>query len=268
MNETATIEIAGVAMGVSADSIFAEAVRERYSSFLTRRGPDFSITVSVDGSIDSIISPLKVKRESGSRYSLDGALRGAVDIAAGRAEIVLPPDIFALDGFLRLMLGTLFLRRGGFLLHAAGVEWRGGAVVFFGESESGKTTLAGLCEGAPVLSDEVVAVATRDGDVSAHSTPFHGKWRGGEFVPPSPVCAFVSPRKGDRLLLERIAPPVAAKEILRQVIFHPAFNGSAADALENVARAASEIPCFALTFSLQDDLSEVMDELVAVPSLA
>ncbi len=67
-------------------------------------------------------------------------------------------------------------RRGGLLLHAAGIDFRGEGLVFTGPSGAGKSTLSGLFteRGALILNDERVIVLDPAGAPVVHGTPWCG----------------------------------------------------------------------------------------------
>ncbi|MBI5015013.1 MAG: hypothetical protein HZB55_05915 [Deltaproteobacteria bacterium] len=70
--------------------------------------------------------------------------------------------------------------RGGVLLHASAVLWRGRALLFLGPSGSGKTTLSLLwkkARGVTVLSDDRVALRVKGDEIWASGTPWHGTGR-------------------------------------------------------------------------------------------
>lgn len=67
-------------------------------------------------------------------------------------------------------------RRGGLLLHAAGVDFRGDGLVFTGPSGAGKSTLSGLFteRGALILNDERIVVRDVAAAPVVHGTPWCG----------------------------------------------------------------------------------------------
>jgi hypothetical protein len=94
-----------------------------------------------------------------------------------RAEVS-TADALSLHLALQNALYLLSPHHGGILLHAAGVEISGEAVVISGEKDAGKST---TCRNAPagvrVMGDEGILVtrsgADGQGGWSAHATPFH-----------------------------------------------------------------------------------------------
>lgn len=91
------------------------------------------------------------------------------------------------ENLLRLMTAHALLARGGALLHAAGIASGGDALVFFGPSGAGKTTLSRLARdsGREVLGDDLVALVPDHAGVRVAPVPF-----GGDFpaVAPGPAA--------------------------------------------------------------------------------
>ena len=77
----------------------------------------------------------------------------------------------------QLLFLPCLAERDGILVHACGAVIRGAAWVFAGHSGDGKTTLGRMLasEGAPLLSDERVALRKEGGRWMAHGTPWPGE---------------------------------------------------------------------------------------------
>ncbi len=167
------------------------------------------------------------------------------------------------SSLLRLLCAVFLLPRGGFLLHASGVVHRGRAWVFCGPSESGKTTIARLAGGRPVLSDETVAVAPRSRGYAAFATPFFGeggpamgqanteaRLRGLCFLHKAP--GFSHRRLTAREAVERAFPQVYLPKGERPVVSR---------LLGGLAEFASAVPCYDLCFPPRPELWEYLDGL-------
>src|SRR5205823_4169108 len=118
--------------------------------------------------------PLQITRD-GSRIAIAGFwLRGEVDLARGdaRARFAEKDAAGSVENFLRVAPAHLLLPRRGFLLHACAAVDGDGAVVAFGPSGAGKTTLASLAGDRPVISDDLVALAFVDDELRAIPAPF------------------------------------------------------------------------------------------------
>jgi hypothetical protein len=160
-----------------------EALERRYKPFLAdgramvtfavrtdglpapRRNPDGAPVVEVSGSAGRWI----VRR-------LDNPLEAEFDLRRRTGTLKVSANEFSFDSFLRILYSILLASRRGILLHSAGLSRRGRGYVFFGPSESGKTTVVRLSAGLPVLSDELVVLRRRREGWSAYGTPFWGEF--------------------------------------------------------------------------------------------
>lgn len=139
----------------------ASQARRRYRAFLGRRRARLRIALALrpagrPGRLgdpvvrEGLAGRLRVAR--GEDFSVDLAPAGA---GAGWARA----DVYSLDNLLRVAVAASLLRRGGLLLHAAGIQVGRRAWVFPGRSGRGKSTLSALAGRGRVLSDELTAVA-------------------------------------------------------------------------------------------------------------
>ena len=111
-------------------------------------------------------------------------LKGWFDPAAGRGEATCcTHDQGAAENFLRVAVARLLLPQGGFLLHACAVVSHGEAIVGFGPSGAGKTTLASMAGPRSVISDDLV-VLRRDAHRRLVAVPTLFR-DGGAPIPPS-----------------------------------------------------------------------------------
>ncbi len=153
---------------------------------------------------------------------------------------------------LRGILVTALDRRGGALLHGAGVVVDGLAVLCVAPSEGGKTTLCGKVAGrAPVLSDETVALRLDGPGPQLAGTPF---WSGERLPTTSelfPLAAICFLRKGPAKLAS-ITRAKALGELLLE--WHlPERPDAAADALARANALVSTVPLFTLHSTLEGD---------------
>lgn len=108
-----------------------------------------------------------------------GDFSAALDLRSGTGELSAAPSEQCLDAFLRSLLSSLLPRRGGFMLHSAGIVKRGKAYLFLGKSGAGKSTLSKLAAGAglEVISDEVNLLRLEGGRYKVYGSPFWGEMR-------------------------------------------------------------------------------------------
>lgn len=201
--------------------------------------------------------------DTGGRYVIDttvvpGADRRRVavldrDLAAGEVYVedagggqVRPanPVHYPLDQWI---VSAILCRRGGLLLHAAGVVDHDQALVFAGGSGAGKTTMAGLWAGAGarVLSDDRVALRPGPEGFRAAGTPWRS--RDGRTSPTEAPLAAV--------FLLRHAPvndAAPARNPAVRLLPHAVYPfweaGRPAEALATLSALLETTPCLDLGF--------------------
>ncbi len=149
-----------------------------------------------------------------ARLELAPAWRGGLWVAQADGQLITDGT---LENVLRVLVAYRLLAQGGLLLHSAGVVRHGQALVFFGQSGAGKSTISrlSLSTGHTVLSDDMNALVWRDdrfwveklpfaGDLGQNATdagcyPLHGLYR--LIQAPTPALRGLTPAQaGARLL--------------------------------------------------------------------
>lgn len=106
------------------------------------------------------------------------AAAATADLSRGGVLLSDPEDTVhaavCIENYLLRIFAGLALRAGGFFLHSCGIENGGEAYVFFGYSGMGKSAVATLTPGLPVLSDDMIYIVPKEGRFMAASTPFWG----------------------------------------------------------------------------------------------
>jgi hypothetical protein len=126
-----------------------------------------------------------------------------------------------LRAMLRTAVVAMLPLHGGLPLHAAGLVAGERALVLFGESGAGKSTIASITR-LPVLSDEIVAVILEDGRPVARSTGFGDEvYTGGAPGTALPVAAFVQLAKGDRFAATPLSQAEATRALLKVILSPP-----------------------------------------------
>ena len=192
--------------------------------------------------------PLLLERDGGRLRVTSVHLHGWIDLDSGSGEAVsCTHDEGAAENFLRVAVARLLLPEGGFLLHACAVVSRGEAVVGFGSSGAGKTTLSSLAGPRPVLSDDLV-VLRRDAQGTLRAVPTIFRDGG---APPA--------REGYRVrrllrlgqgpfALEPLTRTEGARELLAAMPYLIDDPETAAGALTLADAAAASPGCARLTF--------------------
>ena len=165
----------------------------------------------------------------------------------------------SLENFFRVVYATLALRRGGFLLHSAGVARGDGAHLFFGPSGSGKTTTCRLSGGHRVISDDVILVLT-GGEPRAVSIPFRGHLAELPAEQDSfRIVGFYRLVQDSKVRIEPLEMARAAGELIGSLPFvtERAENGPAV--LEAIGRALEKVPAYRLHFRKDPSFWDVID---------
>jgi hypothetical protein len=154
------LEIAGAACRLDCeDPAFAAVLAGRYADFPAANEPELSLRVSVTPppGVEAVASwsgpYARVEAHDRSLTIAGPGFHGAFDEATSEGFIAQPADPAPLETLLSAIYAGRLLARGGFLLHAATIVGKAGALVFFGPSGSGKTTAADLV-GEGVLTDD------------------------------------------------------------------------------------------------------------------
>jgi hypothetical protein len=169
-----------------------------------------------------------------------------------------------IENFLRVFTAHQALRRGGVVLHSAGLVVDGRAFLFAGRSGAGKTTLTrkGHAAGAGVLSDDINLVLPAAGGYQAHAVPFTGEF-GRTLAHPGgraayPVAGLVLLDRGERL---GVAPIGASTAIARLLVACPFVNMEAATSaplFDALTGLVARLPVIALRCRREDGFATIM----------
>ncbi|MEW6617703.1 MAG: hypothetical protein AB1333_04810, partial [Patescibacteria group bacterium] len=101
---------------------------------------------------------------------------GHIKIKNKVVQVLLKPNIYTFDSFLRVVSSCFAVSEFSFYLHSTGIIHNEKVYLFSGKSGSGKSTIAGKFPVNDILSDELVLVkCLPDSNISAYSTPFWGE---------------------------------------------------------------------------------------------
>ena len=144
------------------------------------------------------------------------------------------------------------------LVHACGVLRRGRALVLAGPSDSGKTTIAGLCgeKDGRVINDEMVLLSRpgMDGGISVQAVPIIGGFPPGINIT-VPLSCILLLKKGSRTRVTPVTPVDAYLRFIRQIVT-PTYLGQreGRTAASMVADFSQEttgaVPVYELEFTL------------------
>jgi hypothetical protein len=202
-----------------------------------------------------------------ARLDLAGAARMTLWTAAPLAEL---PGL--VENALRVLAAYVLASQGGLLLHSAGVGARHGALVFFGPSGAGKTTVArhALAAGRRVLSDDLNAIVVGAAGSSVEQVPFAGDLGGGHAATLSPASlplrALCRLRQGSGVAATRITPAHALAGLLAASPFLNADRFRAAQLERHLLALAKRVPVLELTFARDSPftgIEEVVEAMLA-----
>jgi hypothetical protein len=128
------------------------------------------------------------------------------------------------------------------LLHAAAIAAPDGARVFFGPSESGKTTVSRLV-GEGVISDEYAALRRTGDGWRVSGVP----WRGARLE--GPLAGLFRLRKAEATAFSRLAPVRALRELAGSALFSRADAAEVRHFLEVAGALVAETDCWEMRFT-------------------
>jgi hypothetical protein len=176
-------------------------------------------------------------------------------IRRGKLVIVSEADEYgflgSIENYLRVAYSWLCIERNGFLLHACGIIRKGKAYVFFGPSESGKTTVAMLSRKWTILSDDLVIVLRINNQTRAFGVPFRGE-APFPFVSKNenaPIAGFFELHKSSFFRLEKLSRPLALAKLVSNI---PFLSGNLIiyEKMISVCNdVISDIPCYTMYFT-------------------
>jgi len=125
--------------------------------------------------------------------------------------------IYTIDAVLRMFYSIFLIRNGGLLLHSAAAGLDGRAVLFVGETESGKSELSEMGQGDH-LTDELSPVAMGDSGFKVYGSPFWGLFEKGGISSGLPLGATFFLFRNEETKLESASKQVMLRTLLRCVL--------------------------------------------------
>lgn len=189
--------IAGHLIRIESDTVHRSlAGAEDFAPFATADtdGPAFTL-YPAEGPLPPLDRVLHASYEAATRIEFGTAGSGfavtvvhdrgcrtqvAIDPDSASARVETDGDTYSLKMALWFVFGTLTVRQRTVAIHASTIVWNGRAVLFLGESGTGKSTHTRLwrehIEGAGLLNDDSPILRVRpDGSVWVYGSPWSGK---------------------------------------------------------------------------------------------
>lgn len=260
VNRTLGVEIGSICCALRCpDDRLLRRLGGLYRNFLTERTPDITID------LEKVPNTKEVPGGDGTGLDFNVLVdRPDVYIAEMDCEPAESDAGFkCVNRLFYLAYYTACLEKYGgnppaMLVHACGILRFGRAFVFTGPSESGKTTIAGMCgeKDGRVINDEMVMVSPRDGGgaASVRSVPIIGGFPPGINIA-VPLSCILLLKKGSRTRVCPIEPVDSFLQFIRQIIT-PSYIGQQGlrTALSIVADFSQEItgsvPVYELEFTM------------------
>jgi hypothetical protein len=176
---------------------------------------------------------------------------GHIDAEGGQASLRLfgPHPLGDIEYCLRIIYALLAFQQGGLLVHGAGLVQQGRALIFFGHSGSGKTTVARLSPQAALLNDDLVLLLPHAEGWHVHATPFWNPTQAARPTPgAAPLAALLRLVQAPRVTLEVLSPAQAAAELLACVPMLPGSITYSRAVTALVLRMLHHIPAYRLHF--------------------
>lgn len=225
-------------------------LRQNYKPFLSTGKADIEVSLKFqkkeEGKRPSFISS-KGSRTNEFFYAKTPYFLAAISVTEHKASILADYDS-GLVNIMRSLCSLMLIRRGGFLLHASSVLERGFSYVFFGPSQSGKTTVARLSQEKIILTDETTAIVKNNGSYSAYATPFGGEFGPAEKNAHGPIKALFFLHKDACFKQHRLKKAEAVKELFRHIMIDQDESAVYNRLFNTLAALAKDIPCYELRF--------------------
>lgn len=240
-NHTIKIQIGRICCAVSCkDNTVYNSLRHIYRDYLTKQGADITVELECtdrltpDNFDPAVISKTKFFHENSHFITSSEIMSGHYNLANRHINITAEKTLFNPEygpNHLNQLVSMAYysackVKFDGnppmMLVHACGVIRHGGALLFAGPSESGKTTIARLCrdgDGA-VINDEMVLIsrpASSGNGIRAQSAPIMGGFPSRCDVM-APLRGILLLKKGQTTRMRRLDRTDAYLQFLRQII--------------------------------------------------
>ena len=240
---------------------FNEMIATRYAGFLTDRAPAVcELDVFVQSPPRPAETHIRVSKQGRVWRVERGNFTAEWDPHSRRGWVNRHPSFYCIDTLLRIVHTLLLAELGGFLLHASSVVRNGRAFLFAGVSGAGKTTIARLApRDTTLLTDEIYYIRPRLHGYSAHGTPFRSSdsQEGGKNVS-APIETVFLLEKGTENRVEAVESPIAARSLLRNVLFFARDTELVNRVFEAAVEFVSRIPVKRLFFAPDERVWELI----------
>lgn len=260
---TSTIEIANIRCLIKSEEIsLIKLAKAQYEGFISQGEPDIEIQIYNNLNRDKYralarASPrpnhshVNIVPKGAKVFFARSDFAGYINMKNRRGEATLSSlSAVGLDSCLRICYSLVAVVYGGFLLHSAGVAIGEKGYIFYGPSESGKTTITRLAPpSSTILSDELTLIRRLNGFYRAFGTPFYGDLsRSGTNVSVQAESLFLL-KKDKKAYLQRLRYTEALSVLLSNVFFFTAEFNMTKRLFSLCCDLCTTIPIYELHFS-------------------
>jgi hypothetical protein len=228
--ESLSLAIGGISFTISGmDISFLDLLRKRYHWFISSATPDYKVWVQivpyeelVSKKGNEFSQPLVEQMDHGENYLItrfDNPFVAKVDMASKKVLVKMRRSEYCFDSFLRILLTLILAREGGVLIHASAVSRNDRGYVFFGPSESGKTTITRLSTHHTILTDELAVIKPHNGGYRVYGTPFWGEFKPGRSNFHTPLYGLYALKKDTTNKVLPINKVQAIEELYQCILF-------------------------------------------------
>ena len=153
-------------------------------------------------------------------------------------------------------------RKGGILLHAAGLVFQQNGLVFTGPSGAGKSTIAQMFaeRHADVLSDERVVLRVENDNLTVYGSPWVGSGEYAANSSTSLTALYIISHARDRHRISQLPSSTAISRLLQQS-FLPHWDRDGMErSLDFLLSIVSSVPCLSLAFLKQADVVDLVQQ--------
>lgn len=250
-----TLSIAHIQVSlISNHEHLSRSLHERYEAFSIGSPTTTDLRVSIE--LDNQFQPAQATSAAplfspATSQLLTPGCACTLDIAARAARLRVPAaySIGDIDYCLRAIYALLAYRRGGVLFHGAGIVRNQRALLFFGHSGSGKTTVARLSPGDLVLNDDLVLLLPHNSGWMVYATPFSNSTQVGPAGPyHAPLAALLRLVQAKQVFLEAMSRGRAVAELLSCMPMLITDDGHSHQLLDIGQRLVCAVPIYRLHF--------------------
>jgi hypothetical protein len=155
-------------------------------------------------------------------------------------------------------------KRGGILLHCAGVVRNQRAFLFFGHSGSGKTTVARLSPNDIVLNDDLVTLLPSETGWLAHGTPFTNPTQNPPSNQSAPAAALLRLVQSKTVRLESLSRANAVAELLSNIPVLPQNPAQLSQIIARLESLLDSLPAWYLHFLPDDSFWNTVDGIDSI----